>query len=86
MLLFGLRGDYRAHLGLGVRGRPDLHHADLGRERLDQPVGGLVADRHRHRNRHAALSGGAEARAHQRIDRLIHVGVRHDDHVVLGAA
>ncbi len=65
---------------------PIFMHADRGRERLDQPVGRLLADRHRDRDRHAALAGRAVARAHQRVDGLVHVGVRHDDHVVLGAA
>ena len=57
-----------------------------GIELLDQNVGGLLADRDRDRHRHAALAGRAVAGADQRIDRLIHVGVRHHDHVVLGAA
>ncbi len=33
-----------------------------------------------------ALAGGAVAGADQRVDRLVHVRVGHDDHVVLGAA
>ena len=51
-----------------------------------QRVGGLAADRHRDRDRHAALAGRAVAGADQGIDRLVHIGVRHHDHVVLGAA
>ena len=42
--------------------------------------------RHRDRNRHATFARRAVSRADQGVDRLVHVGVRHDDHVVLGAA
>jgi hypothetical protein len=49
-------------------------------------VGGLLADRHRHGHRHAALAGRAVGGADQRFDRLVQVGVGHDDAVVLGAA
>ena len=59
---------------------------DLGCERLDEPVCGLLADGHGDRDCHAALTRGAEACSHQRVDGLVHVGVRHDDHVILGAA
>ena len=52
----------------------------------EQGVRGLGADRHRHRDRHAALARRAIAGADQRIDRLVEIGVGHDDHVVLGAA
>ena len=79
-------GDQRAHLGFAVGGRADLQSADARGERLDQPVGGLLADRNRNRDRHAALAGRAVAGAHQRVGRLVDVGVGHDDHVVLGAA
>jgi hypothetical protein len=48
-------------------------------------VSRLLADRHRDRDRHAALTRGAEACSHQRVDGLIQVGVRHDDHMILGA-
>ena len=68
------------------RGRADLQRLDLRDELLDQPVRGLLADRHRHRDRHAALAGRAVGRAHQRADRHVDVGVGHDDRVVLRAA
>ncbi len=54
--------------------------------RLHQFVGCPLADRHRDRDRHAALARRAVARADQRVDRLVHVGVGHHHHVVLGAA
>jgi hypothetical protein len=47
---------------------------------------GHVAHQHRHRDRHAALAGRAVARADQRVDRLVDVGVGHHHHVVLRAA
>jgi hypothetical protein len=46
----------------------------------------MVADRHRDRDRHAALAGGAVGGAHERIDREVEIGIGHHDHVVLGAA
>ncbi len=81
-----LRRDQRTHLRFGIGAGTDLQAADLRLQLLDQGVGGLLSHRHRDRDRHAALAGGAVGGAHQRIHRLIHVGVGHDDHVVLGAA
>lgn len=45
-----------------------------------------VADKHRHADSHASLAGRAVTRADKRIDRLQEIGLRHDYHVVLGAA
>ena len=81
-----LRGDERPHVRRPVGRRPDLQRLDLRHQLLDQPVRGLLADRHGHRDRHAALAGRAVGRAHQRADRHVDVGVGHDDRVVLGAA
>jgi hypothetical protein len=80
-------GDERAEIHVIAGGvGADLQRLDARHELLDQPVGGILADRHRHRDRHAALARGAIARADQRVDGLVHVGVGHDHHVVLGAA
>jgi hypothetical protein len=68
------------------RSRADLQAFDARDQLVHQPVGGVLADRNGNRDRHAALAGRAVAGADQRIDGLIHVGVGHDDHVVLGAA
>ncbi len=76
----------RAVIGLGIAGGPDLEVLHPRDQLLHQEIGGLGADRHRYRNRHAALAGGAVAGADQGVDRLVHVGVGHHDHVVLGAA
>ena len=43
------------------------------------------ADKHRHGDSHATLTGGTHRGTHQGIDHLLLVGIRHDDHVVLGA-
>ena len=78
--------DERAEIGLFVRvGRhfQALHPRD---KLLDEPVRGLLADRNGHRDRHAAFARRAVARAHKRVHGLVHVGVGHHDHVVLGAA
>ena len=65
---------------------PIFKDFDARNQFLHQPVGRGLADGHRDRDRHAALAGRAVARADQRIDGLVHVGIRHDDGVVLGAA
>jgi hypothetical protein len=49
-------------------------------------IGGLLADRHDDRQRHAALARRTEGRARQIVDDLVEIGVGHDDAVVLGAA
>ena len=83
----GGRGHDRAVIHVVASGvGADLQLLDAGHQLFDQPVGGLVAHRHRHRNRHAAFARRAVAGADQRVGRLIHIGVGHDDHVVLGAA
>ena len=82
-----LGGDHGAVVDVVAGGvGADLERLDLGDQLLDQRVGGLLADGHRHRDRHATLAGGAVARAHQRVGGLVEVRVGHDDHVVLGAA
>ncbi|MPL73124.1 hypothetical protein SDC9_18917 [bioreactor metagenome] len=82
-----LLGDDRPEVDVVARGiGADLELLDLRNELLDQPVGGFLAHRHRDRDRHAAFARRAEARTHQRIGRLVEIGVGHDDHVVLRAA
>ena len=81
----GLR-DERAEIGGRIGGGPDLEGFHPRRQLAHQRVGRALADRHGDRDRHAALAGRAVAGADQGIDRLVHVGVGHDDHVVLGAA
>ena len=85
-LVVMLLGHQRAHLGFRIGAGADLQGADLRLELGHQRVGRLLADRHRDRDRHAALAGRTIGRAHQRIDRLVEIGIGHDDHVVLGAA
>ena len=81
-----LLGDQRTHVGLGIVVGADLEARDARGEALDQRVADPVAHRHRHRDRHAALAGRAVACPHQRVGRLVEIGVGHDDHVVLGTA
>ena len=83
----GFLGHQRSEVGVVTgRIRRNLQVFDPRRQLFHQPVGGILADGHRNRNRHAALAGRAVTGTDQRIDRLIQVGVRHDDHVVFGAA
>src|SRR6202034_3955995 len=78
--------DHRAVIGLLIGRWSDLEPLDARNEFLHQRIGGLLADRNGDRYRHAAFAGRAVAGADERVDRLVHVGVRHHDHVVLGAA
>ena len=64
---------------------PTFSAAHARRQPLDQRVAD-VADRDRDGDRHAALACRAVSRAHQRVGRLVEVGVGHHDHVVLRAA
>ena len=80
-----LAGDERAHLGLGVGAGADFERAHPRHQLIHQPVAG-AADRDGDRDRHAALAGRAVGGAHQRIGRLVEVGVGHHHHVVFGAA
>ena len=64
-----------------IAGRTDTRHQPLG-----QFIGCSLADRNGDRYRHTTLAGGAIAGANQRIDRLIHIGIGHDDHVIFCAA
>ncbi len=78
--------DHRAVMRLGVGRDADAQRFDRRDQLFAQRVGGLVADRHDHRQRHAALAGRAEGGAGKVVDDLVEVGVGHDDAVVLGAA
>ena len=82
----GFLGDDRAHVGLLVGIGTDAQALDLGRQLLDEAVGGFLADRNGDVDGHAAFAGRTVAGAHQGVDGLVEVGVGHDDHVVLGAA
>ena len=65
---------------------PTLQLLDRRDQLLAKRVGGVVADRHHDRQRHAALARRSEGRAGQVVDHLVEVGIGHDDAVVLGAA
>ena len=82
----GFGGDHRTHLDARLVILADLQRAHLRRQLLDEPVGGVVTHGQNGRDRHAALAGRAIGRAHGGIDGLVHIGVGHDDHVVLRAA
>src|SRR5690606_19076544 len=58
---------------------------DARNELAHQAVGGVLAHRHSHGDSHASFARGAVSGTDERVHRLVHVRVRHDDHVVLGA-
>ncbi len=57
--------DHRAVMGVGIGRDADAQGLDRRDQFLAQRVGGLVADRHDDRKRHAALAGASERRAGQ---------------------
>ena len=81
-----LGGDHRAVMRVAVGRDADAQRLDRRDQLLAQPFGGVLAHRHHHRQRHAALAGRAERRAGEIVDHLVEIGVGHDDAVVLGPA
>ena len=79
-------GDQRAVVGLRVQAVSDPQLIDAFNKPVAQPVCRFFADRHRDADRHAPFPGAAVTGADQRVDGLVQVGVRQDDHVVLRAA
>jgi hypothetical protein len=80
------RRNERPEIGIGRSGRANLQVLHARDELVEQDVAGFGPHGHRHRYGHAAFTGRAVAGANEGIDGLIHVGVGHHDHVVLGAA
>ena len=79
-------GDQRAVIGGIVGGGADLQRFNTGNELFHQTVGGVFTDRNGNRDRHAAFASRTVASADQRIDGLVHVGIRHDEEMVLRTA
>ena len=79
-------GDERTHIGLVVGIGADSQAFDLRNELFDETVCRLLTNRNRNGNSHAALAGRTVTCAHQRVYRLVEIGIRHDDHVVLRTA
>src|SRR5580704_6201150 len=75
-----------AHFRARLRAIGDLEARDALFHAREQGLGGAIADRNGHRDRHAALARGTEGRARERVGRLVHVRIRHHDHVVLRPA
>lgn len=82
----GVPSDQRAEVRLGVVTAADPQRADALLQTGDQSVGGVLADRDGDGDRHTALPRRAVPGADQGVHGLVEVGVRHHDHVVLGAA
>ena len=64
---------------------PTLSAAHAGQQLFDQRIARL-ADGDRHRDGHAALACRTIGCTHHRVGCLVHIGIGHDDHVVLGPA
>ena len=73
------RTQVRAFLDAGI----DLQRLGLGDDVRNPFL--RLAHQHGDRGRHAALAGGAEGGADQRVERLLLVGIGHHDGVILRA-
>ena len=80
-----LFGDDGTKIGCRIKRGTNFEAFNARNKRLDQTIRRCFTNRNRNRNRHAALARRAIACAHQRVDDLIHIGIGHDDHVVLRA-
>ncbi|CQA10038.1 Uncharacterised protein [Mycobacteroides abscessus] len=84
--LEGIGADQWSEVGAGIQRWPDHELAGTLGQSVDEALRGGLTHRDRDRDRHAALAGRAVSGTDQRVDGLVDIGVRHDDHVVLGAA
>ncbi|MDT4854606.1 hypothetical protein FQZ97_889180 [compost metagenome] len=81
-----MRGsDQRPHVCFRVNTIANPQLVNARQQFLDQLVAN-VTHRHGNGDGHAALARGTVSRTDQCISGLIQIGVRHDDHVVLGTA
>ena len=79
-------GNQRAHVVARVIAVTDFQVAQVVLQLPDHGVGRVVTDADGYGYRHAALAAGAVSSAHQGVDGVIDVGVRHDDGVIFRAA
>ena len=72
-------GDERPHFVFRrlVQPRPDAQRGNLFFQPGAEAIGGVIAHRQHHRERHAALARRAVGRAHDGVGRHLHVGIRH---------
>src|SRR2546422_134149 len=71
---------------LRIGSRTDLKGTYLRLEFRDQSISSGVTDRNGDRDCHATLASRSICCTHERVGSFIEIGVRHDDHVILGAA
>src|SRR5450830_71328 len=82
---FRRSGDDRAHFSIFFHAVVDLQIACAFGQCCDQLVAG-VTDCNGNRDRHATFTRRTVGCTDQCVDRDLHICVRHDDHVILGAA
>ena len=75
-------GYQRAHVHIRLGAWAHFHLGDLDLQAGNHCVCRGVTDRHHQRDGHAALAAGTVGRAHQRADRIGHVGIGHDHRMV----
>ncbi len=72
----------RPHFSRRIGPRCNAQFIDARNQLFNQGICRGLANRHGHRNCHATFASRPVCSPHQGIDRLIHVGIRHNDHVV----
>ena len=77
---------HRAIIRIRISRRAHLERFDTRDQLVHQPVGRVLAHRHGHGDRHAALTSGPVACADQIVHNAVEIRIRQDDGVVLGPA
>ena len=80
--VFCLLGDHWAHFNARFVKLANFQSSDLWRQFVNKPIGRVITNCQNRRYRHTAFTGRPIGRAHSRIHRLCHVGIRHDDHMI----
>ena len=78
-------GHQGTHIRVALAAGTDAQRLHHRLEARDQCIRRRIADADGDRNRHATFAGGTVTGAQQCVRGLVHVGVGHDHHVVLGA-
>ena len=86
-VVFGGSGNHGTVIHvLSRRVGPNFQFFDPRHQFFNQAVCGLIAHWNRNGNCHTAFACGTIAGSDQGICRLIHIRIRHDNHVVFGSA
>ena len=84
--VFRVFGDHRPHLNTRLVKLANFQCPHFWRQLFNETICSVVADRQYRRHRHTAFASRPVSGAHRRINRLPHIGIRHDDHMIFRTA